>query len=247
MTTFKEAFDELQQKSLCKKIIDAAQKRIGEVYFHPKCGEFSIIEYYAEDKVKIRFSKTGYEYFTSYSHIRRLEVFDPYSKGSYGNYRGESRLNKEAYKTWYNMLFRCNNLAGYKGANVCEDWLNYSVFKEWYEKQYKEKGWHLDKDILSNGNGLYSPETCCFLPPEVNTFFVKHKKAKGYSFNKKRKKYEAYCRDNGKYVHLGMYSTPIEAREAYITYKREVFSRVISPYKDKISITVYESMLKYLW
>lgn len=234
-------------KPLCVKTRKAAAQRVGEIYFHPKYGEFLIIEYHSEDKVKIRFSNTKYEYYTSYSHIKNFEVCDKYSKGVYGNYHGEGRANKQAYKTWYNMLFRCYNSSCYKDVKVCEEWYNYSAFEEWYERQYKENRWHLDKDILSNGNGLYSPDTCCFLPPEINTFFAKFKKAKGYSYNKRKKRYEAYCRNNGKYIHLGIYDTQEAAREAYLNYKRELFEEIFRPYADVISKRVYESMSNFLW
>lgn len=245
MTTFKEAFEQMD-KPLHAKTIKAAEERIGEVFYHPKYGEFTIIEYLSCEKVKIKFLSTGYEYYTSYSHIQRLEVFDAHHKGKYNNYRGGKNADKQIYKTWYNMLFRCNNLKGYKTAMVCEEWHEYSKFEEWYNRQYKETGWHLDKDILSYGVGIYSPNTCCFLPPEINTFFIKHKQAKGYSLNRKRAKYEAFCRDNGKKVHLGKFDSPIEARAAYVKYKRKLLERIITPYLDVISARVYKAMIEYI-
>lgn len=222
-------------------------KRIGENFHHPKYGEYYIIAYYNCNKVTIRFANTGYEYVTSYDHIKNLEVRDRFFKGKYGNYSGIGEVDKEAYKTWYNMIHRCNNENGYKDVSICDEWSDFSNFLKWYNNQYKEDGWHLDKDILSNNCRIYSPKTCCFLPPELNTFFEKHKNAKGYSYNKKRKKYEAYCRDRGRYVHLGLYSTPAEARMAYIGYKRNLLEELVKPYFNKISVELYNAMKKYLW
>lgn len=221
--------------------------RVGQTFFHPKYGQYSIVAYNNCDDVKIRFEDSGYEYSTSYNHIQNLEVSDCLYKGKYGNYRGDRNIDKEAYKAWYNMIYRCNNCKGYENVCVCDEWRNFSAFSRWYRSQYKEDGWHLDKDILSNGGGLYSPQTCCFLPPIINTFFEKHKKAKGFSYNKRRKKYEAYCRNRGKYIHLGMYNTPAEARIAYIEYKRELFEEVIEPYLDRINVELYNAMKNYLW
>lgn len=46
----------------------------------------------------------------------------------------------------------------------------FSNFAEWFDKHHVE-GWELDKDILVSGNRTYSPETCCFVPHEINVLF----------------------------------------------------------------------------
>lgn len=227
--------------------IEIAKNRIGEIFYHPKYGEYSIIAYTNCEEVKIRFKNTGYEYITSYNHIQNLEVRDSFFKGKYDNYVGASDVDRDAYKTWYNMIYRCHHSQGYEDVTVCDEWRDFSIFLKWYNNQYKERGWHLDKDILSHNGRIYSPQTCCFLPPELNTFFEKHKKAKGYSFNKRRKKYEAYCRERGKYIHLGLYQTPAEARIAYLNYKRNILKELINQYLGRISIELYNAMEKYLW
>lgn len=221
--------------------------RVGETFHHPKYGEYSIVEYLNCEKVRIRFSRTGYECYSSYNHIQNKEVKDYFHRGKYGACKGCSHTDREAYKTWSNMIYRCNNSKGYSSASICDEWLDFSVFLSWYDAQYKESHWHLDKDILSNGQGIYSPQTCCFLPPQINTFFAKHKKAKGYSYNKRRKKYESYCRDRGKYVHLGMYEDSHSARLAYLRYKRSLLEELIEPYLDRISVEIYNAMKQYLW
>lgn len=227
------------------KKIDGSEK-VGERFRHAKYGEYEIVEYYNYEKVRIRFMRTGYEYCTSYYHIQASEVWDALHKGKYNNVKGCSGADNKAYKSWYNMLYRVNNCKGYERASVCEDWLIFANYKDWYNTQYKEDGWHLDKDILSNGKGVYSPETCCFLPPCINTFFEKHKKAKGYSYNKRKKKFEAYCRSMGRYIHLGMYQTAEEARDVYLAFKRELFKTLVAPYKDRIAESVYQAMEIYL-
>lgn len=223
------------------------KKRIGEKFFHPKYGEYTITSYTNCEEVSIRFKNTGYEYVTSYNHIQNIEVRDRWYKCKYGSHIGDCETNIDAYKTWYNMIYRCQHSVGYEDVCVCKEWHEFATFLKWYNNQYKEDNWHLDKDILSNGVRIYSPQTCCFLPPEINTFFEKFKKAKGFSYNKKRKKYEAYCRERGKYIHLGLYQTPAEARIAYLNYKRNLLEELINPYLGKISIELYNAMKKYLW
>lgn len=56
-------------------------------------------------------------------------------------------------------------------------WKYLSNFKKWYDEHYVE-GWHLDKDILMQGNKFYSPETCCFVPFEINVLFRRRTKTK---------------------------------------------------------------------
>ena len=78
------------------------------------------------------------------------------------------------YTTWNKMLVRCysekyqQEYPTYKGCYVCDEWLTLSNFKEWYDKQYYVSKFHLDKDILVPSNKVYSPETCRFVPSDVN-------------------------------------------------------------------------------
>ena len=58
----------------------------------------------------------------------------------------------------------------YEQATCSGDWLRFSKFKAWMEKQPWE-GMELDKDIIVPGNKLYSPETCCFIPQKLNFIF----------------------------------------------------------------------------
>lgn len=84
--------------------------------------------------------------------------------------------DEQAKKFWCRMIRRCysDNLhkqhPTYSDCSVCEDWLFFSNFAEWFDKHHVE-GWELDKDILVSGNRTYSPETCCFVPHEINVLF----------------------------------------------------------------------------
>ena len=66
------------------------------------------------------------------------------------------------------------------------------------------EGWQLDKDILIKGNKIYSPDTCCFVPSEINNLFVGCNKSRGslpigVTFNKRLKRYVAQISKNKKY------------------------------------------------
>lgn len=83
---------------------------------------------------------------------------------------------RQAEDTWRGMLRRgyseeCKTKhKTYRECVVCQEWHLFSTFKEWFDKHYVE-GWHLDKDILVKENKVYSPETCCFVPSEINALF----------------------------------------------------------------------------
>ena len=93
--------------------------------------------------------------------------------------------NVKEYVLWQSMLKRCfsekyqTRRPTYKGCNVSDNFLNYSFFYDWCQKQIgfgkvDEKGryWQLDKDLLFVGNKTYSETTCVFVPHEINSFFT---------------------------------------------------------------------------
>ena len=88
----------------------------------------------------------------------------------------ENRRDPKFYRLWKSILQRgyCEAIKKqfptYRNCSVCEDWHYLSIFKKWFDENYVE-GWQLDKDILVQGNKLYSPETCCFVPKEINILF----------------------------------------------------------------------------
>jgi hypothetical protein len=49
--------------------------------------------------------------------------------------------------------------------------LYFSQFKAWYDENYRE-GFQLDKDILVPGNKIYSPESCRYVPPYINSLLL---------------------------------------------------------------------------
>lgn len=88
------------------------------------------------------------------------------------------------YRVWTNMLVRCystkkqEKYPTYKGCTVSDEWLTFSVFKSWMEKQDWD-GKQLDKDLLFEGNKVYSAETCVFVTKEVNMFTTERCAARG--------------------------------------------------------------------
>jgi len=84
------------------------------------------------------------------------------------------------YGTWYAMISRCyGSLSKRDPTNVrevCNEWKKFTVFKDWMKTQDWE-GKSLDKDILTFGGSLYSPDTCIFVADGLNSYFSRSKKS----------------------------------------------------------------------
>jgi len=116
----------------------------------------------------------------------------------------------------------------YVGCSVSEDWLTFSNFKAWMEKQDFE-GKQLDKDLLFEDNKVYSAETCVFVSPLVNTFTVDRGLDRGEwligaHWDKARAKFRAQCSNpfTKKRERLGSFTSEQEAHEAWLKRKLEL-------------------------
>lgn len=53
-----------------------------------------------------------------------------------------------------------------------EEWWNFANFREWYRENIIEgRKFDLHKDILVQGNNVYSPNTCSLVTHYANTIF----------------------------------------------------------------------------
>lgn len=160
------------------------------------------------------------------------------------------------YLIWRSILDRAlsnvykNKFPTYKDCTVCKEWLTLSNFKNWFESLengYKD-GYHLDKDILVKGNKVYSPETCCFVPCEINLLFAR--KNRGVlPIGVQRVKNSFIASISVKYSnkYIGCYSTPEEAFTAYKLAKEQYIKELAESYfqQGKITERVYNALMKY--
>lgn len=147
-----------------------------------------------------------------------------------------------AYRTWHSMLGRCYSAKiqkanpAYIGCTVCEDWLRFSTFKAWMLEQDYE-GKEIDKDILVQGNKVYSPTTCIFVPKRVNQLF-KNQTAKvgkhklGVTWVSSNNKFRAQCCDGSKQVFLGNFELEDDAHLAYLQFKKGILIKVAMEQSD---------------
>lgn len=171
------------------------------------------------------------------------------------------KIMKE-YKIWAGMIERCfckrnyHRWETYKDKECCEEWLYYENFYEWlhsqenFDKWLNGSKWCLDKDILSKGNKIYSPDTCCLVPSYVNTLFIKGDKMRGQfpiGVVRRRNKYSASISINHNSKYLGIYSTPEEAFQVYKNEKESHIKQVAQEEYEKGNIIkkCYDAMMKY--
>ena len=117
------------------------------------------------------------------------------------------------------------------------------IFEKWFDKNHIE-GYHLDKDLLIQGNRVYSSETCCFIPAYINALIVeKSKSVDGCEagVTKRRKK--------GSQEYNGLYNVTIggtylartrnlkEANSLYKEFKTLLFEEVADKYEESKMLT----------
>ena len=164
----------------------------------------------------------------------------------------------ESYLRWHDMLNRCYNekfherQPQYKGCTVCEEWLNYSNFKVWYDQNIiMGMSLDLDKDILFKRNKEYSPSTVAFVPHLINTLFINGKKNRGdlpigVHFDKEKNKYRAEMSFAGSSIKLGTFDTSESAFARYKEYKEDFIKDIAEQYKDEIPDKVYQAMMNWV-
>lgn len=185
---------------------------------------------------------------------------DPYRRSILGvGYIGEGQYKSSyngqkypPYVCWKNMLQRCysekyhERQPTYKDCEVCEEWHNFQNFAQWYEDNYYEipgKKMQLDKDILFSENKIYSPETCIFVPQNINSFFTH---TSGVHFKAKDNRWEATTSDGeGNYIYLGYRITKEDALELYKNRKEEIAKELANRYIEYIPNALYEAL--YNW
>ena len=167
------------------------------------------------------------------------------------------------YDLWHDMLKRCfseklqTRQPTYKGCNVSDNFLHYSYFYDWCQRQIgfgkvdeEGRSWCLDKDLLFVGNKTYSETACVFVPHEINLFFTDRGNDRGeypvgVGFHKASGKFQARCCVNGKRQHLGCYNTPEEAFAVYKPFKENLCKQLALKWQSEIDERLFNAMMKW--
>ncbi len=170
---------------------------IGKTYLTNEGYVIRIIDYITRHNVLICFvENTSCQIWTTLQNIKNGEIKYPYHKSVYGiGYYGEgfytarkNNIKTEQYIKWFSMFNRCYNTdyqqkePTYIGCSVSPEFHNFQNFAKWYDIKIYNCSYplELDKDLLVEGNKIYSPSTCCFLPKEINTAIKNKRHDKKY-------------------------------------------------------------------
>ena len=248
-----------------KKNGEVKDDMVGKTYLNSEGYVMTIVEYFGCNDLTIEFNdyrKTRIKSTTK--HLSDGMIKNPYDKSVYGiAYIGNTKnIDRRSYKTWNDMLKRCYVIYNdkkditYRDCEVCEEWLNYTNFKNWYdENYYKIDGeiMNLDKDIILKGNKIYSPNACVFVPKGINGLFTKRNLDRGeYPIGvHKSKNYFSVevstCireKSRKRITKSGFNNT----NDAFLFYKQEkekYIKRVADMYKKEIPQKLYDAMYSY--
>ena len=240
---------------------------VGKIFPTNNGGDCVIVEYISAMKVRVRFlDDYEHEVQTSMKSVRLGTIRNPFAKSvhgvgylGFGKYRTtENGVHTKAYLTWSRMIRRCYSEEfllknpTYRGCTVCEEWHNFQNFAEWYYNQeFGGIGYEIDKDVLSGDEKMYSPNTCCFLPKEINALFNESKATRtnmpqGVYLNKRTGSYVAQLSvGTGKREYFGSHKTPEDAFEAYKIAKELYVKEVVRKWKGKIDENVFDVLMNW--
>lgn len=238
-------------------------KRIGEENTNNQGLRMWICDYRKRNDIDVEFENGYIAKNRQYIDFLRGEIkniLHPtlFKNGFIGDKNYNYKSNSALY--WRSMLQRCYSKKAHKkhptyiNCEVCEQWLCYSNFKEWFDKSYYEvenEKMHLDKDILVKGNKIYSPETAIFVPEKINELFSKRNKNNNHNKNlpvgvtlTEANRFRARCHRKNSSVHLGCFDTAEEAFMAYKNFKENYIKEVADEYKDKIPKKLYDALYR---
>lgn len=240
--------------------MSVASVKVGDTFTTNEGYAVEVLEYTSSKNVVAKFSGTDQPHFnTSTPALFAGKIKNPmhksvFGKGflGYGDYtcKKDGKLTEE-YRRWHSMLGRC---AGYdRYADIEKSWYNFQNFAKWFDLyKWKQPSWQLDKDILSPiGGKIYSSNTCCVVPKEINMFYVGEEGRQtdptfGCKTVTKTGKYSAHIRMFNKNIFLGNFENQSDARVAYENKRKEYTSLLIEKWDSIIDPRVIDKMRSQL-
>lgn len=154
---------------------------------------------------------------------------------------------------WTFLRKRVGKMQAYKNCTI--EFESLEAFREWAIRQvgFHEPGFEMDKDILVKGNRVYSPQTCVFVPSEINGLFSgcyralrRGKYPIGVSYNKGSGTFVAQMSNRqqaGLDKYLGSFATVEEAFACYKAAKEAKIKALANKWKDQIDPRAYAALM----
>ena len=239
---------------------------LGKSFDTKRFGKCSVVGYDSEESVIVMFHRPLGLVKTPVNKLKTGNIFNPYAPSVAGvGYLGVGAYSCtkkiHAYNLWNSLLKRVydGKRESYSNVRVCKSWHNFQNFASWCESQPffntkddNGKNYHLDKDILSpKDSKVYSPETCCFVPQEINKLVMQRDKSRGkypvgVYYSKKDNRYTAqYSVGKSTARFIGNFMTPEEAFQAYKEAKELFIIEKAEEWRGRIEDRVYLALLDY--
>lgn len=159
-------------------------------------------------------------------------------KNSKGEWAKSSQIHgyqvyTKSRSLWKDIASRCKKgsynqikFPRYVGCSMSNNFKNFQFFAEWCQKQigYCVEGYHIDKDLLTNGNKEYHEDKCVFIPASLNYFLCAANAIRGdlpQGVSLVEDKFRASISIDGKTTALGLFNSSKEASCAYKVAKEK--------------------------
>lgn len=225
--------------------------RIG-LRFENKAGDkYTIVEWIDSNNVVVEWDLIGNRSTHQWSHVSRSNVRNP-KRSVYGVGYASSRFYNDTnvYNAWRRMLCRAYDKGfhkrqpSYKDVEVSQELHDYAHFYKVYTSLvgYGERGFSIDKDILSHYYGLdpvYSEKTISMVPRRLNSLAIRHSDGAGVRKGDTTgsRYYVEVC---DKYI--GSYQSREDANNAYLAHKQLMIDEIVKDHHDKLDPRVIEAL-----
>ena len=232
--------------------------RTGEFYTFKDGRTMEIIKYFKAIDITVKFNDGTIVKNVRHGNfirgnIKNLNNPNIHKIGFLGYGKYKFIKNDICYRTWTSLISRSysnythSKSPSYIGCSVHPDWHNFQNFAKWFEENYVQ-GFHLDKDILLKGNKIYSAETCCFVPLEINGLFTNRKSKRGscvIGVSKLNNKYISTFNINNKRKCLGVFDTEEQAFITYKLLKEKKIKELAEKHKSQITEQCYNALMNW--
>lgn len=183
---------------------------------------------------------------------------------AYNTCSDKNICNSKEYHVWSYMLRlayednqKFTNRRKDKKISVCEEWLDFANFNEWYnENYYSVENEYMDlcRNLLNQDNEEFCPDECVFAPRRLLQLITPKRTAqnglpRGVGYRNTTDTYYSTCyiTKNGKPTtirHSG-FKTADEAFQQYKKDKEDYIKAVAKEYMNKVPRSVYRALMKY--